>query len=198
MPTSTFEWSRWDHQFLRFRWQGSSYQFRILLFGLSSAPRVFTKTLAPLIVWLRLLGFQLYTYLDDLLIMGEAEVAQSVQKTIQVIIQAGFVVNLKSELAPTQDFVYIGAMFHTDLGRLHLLEIQIQALTACVRSSSKQTSSPIPEFAGADGSNAAVSGIRSPLHASHPAVPEVVLDPQVASSDLCQQRSDPRAPLVGR
>ena len=39
----------------------------------------------------------------------------------------------KSELAPTQDFVYIGARFRTDLGRLYLLVIWIQAMTACVR-----------------------------------------------------------------
>ena len=35
----------------------------------------------------------------------------------------------KSELAPTQDLVYIGANFCTDLGRLYLPETWIQALT---------------------------------------------------------------------
>ena len=64
---------------------------------------------------------------------SEAEITQSVQKTIQVLVQARFVVNLKkSKLDPTQDLVYIGAMFCTDLGRLYLTEIQIQELTACV------------------------------------------------------------------
>ena len=43
------------HQFLRFCWQGTSYQFGVLPFGLSSGPRVFAKTLAPLIAWLQLL-----------------------------------------------------------------------------------------------------------------------------------------------
>ena len=96
---------------------------------------MFRKTLAPLITWLRLLGVQLYAYLKDLLIVGDT---QSIQKTIQVLVQAGFVVNLKkSELTPTQDLVYIGAWFRTDLGRLYLLEMRIQALTAYVRSFSK-------------------------------------------------------------
>ena len=40
----------------------------------------------------------------------------------------------KSELAPTQDLVYIEARFRIDLGRLYLSETQIQALTACARS----------------------------------------------------------------
>ena len=47
------------HQFLRFSWLSTSYHFGILLFGLSSAPSLFTKTLAPLVVRLRLLGVQL-------------------------------------------------------------------------------------------------------------------------------------------
>ena len=74
---------------------------------------------------MRLLGVQLYAYLDDFLIVGDSEVeaAQSVQETLQVLIHTRFVVNLKkSELAPTQDLVYIGAMFRTDLARLYLPE----------------------------------------------------------------------------
>ena len=43
-------------------------QVRLVL----SALRVFTKTLAPLIVWLRLLGVQLYVYLNDILVMEES------------------------------------------------------------------------------------------------------------------------------
>ena len=37
------------HRFLRFSWLGMRYQFRILLFSLSSTPLVFTKTLVPLV-----------------------------------------------------------------------------------------------------------------------------------------------------
>ena len=38
LPTSTFKWSQHtSSSFLTFSWQGTSYQFRILLFGLSSA-----------------------------------------------------------------------------------------------------------------------------------------------------------------
>ena len=72
--------------------------------------------------------------------MGESEVdvAQSVQMTIQVLVHAGFVVNLKkSKLTPTQDLVYIRARFWMDLGRLYLPELRIQALIACVGSFSR-------------------------------------------------------------
>ena len=104
----------------------------------SSTPQVFTNTLAPLVAWLRLLEVQLYVYFDDLLIVGDSKVTQPIQKTIRVLVQAGFVVNLmKYELAPTQDLAYIGAKFCMDLGRLYFLEMRIQALTTCVRSFSK-------------------------------------------------------------
>ena len=95
-------------QYLRFHWLGQSYQFKTLPFGLSSAPRVFTKTLALLIAWLTISGVHLYQYLDDILLLGDSphEVQQSVRKTLQVLIQAGFIVNLKkSHLNPTQDLV---------------------------------------------------------------------------------------------
>ena len=91
-------------QYFRFHWLGQSYQFGAMPFGLSSAPQVFTKTLAPLVAWLRSMGFQLYPCLKDILILGESssEVEQSVQTTLQVLTQAEFIVNLKSNLAPTQ------------------------------------------------------------------------------------------------
>ena len=118
-------------RYLRFHWLGQSYQFGALPFGLSSAPRVFTKTLAPLMAWLRLMGVHLYPYLNDILILGESfgEVEQSVQATLQVLTQAGFIVNLKkSNLAPTQDLVYIGARFQTDWDRAYLPEDRIKGL----------------------------------------------------------------------
>ena len=110
----------------------------------------------------------------------------------------------KSELAPTQDLVYIGARFCMDLGRHYLLEIWIQALTACVRSFTKVGAykpAPISEAARADGSYAAISGKCPPPHESSTVVPEAPLDPcnpRVASSYLCQQGSGLRTPLVVR
>lgn len=40
--------------------------------SLSSAPRVFTQVLNPVIVWLRSRGVALYAYLDDILILGSS------------------------------------------------------------------------------------------------------------------------------
>ena len=42
--------------YLRFLWRGKLYQFTCLPFGLRSSPRIFTKVLNPLLVYLRALG----------------------------------------------------------------------------------------------------------------------------------------------
>ena len=54
------------------------------------------------------MGGHLYPYLHDILILGQSvgEVEQSVQATLRVVTQTGFIVNLKkSNLALTQDLV---------------------------------------------------------------------------------------------
>ena len=58
--------------------------------------------------------------------------------SLQGLTRAGLIVNLKkSDLTPTQDLVYIGAMFWMDVGRVYLPEEQIDWLLAFVRSFSK-------------------------------------------------------------
>ena len=67
-------------QYLRFQCLGQAYQFEALSFRLSSAPRVFIMTLAPLVAWLGLMRVQLYRYLNNILLLE-----QSVQTTLQVL-----------------------------------------------------------------------------------------------------------------
>ena len=54
--------------FLGFRYQKRTFQFKALPFGLSVAPRVFTKVLAPVIAFIREQKVSILPYLDDLLI----------------------------------------------------------------------------------------------------------------------------------
>jgi len=118
-------------RFLRFHWQGRSYEFQVLPFGLSSAPRVFTKVLAPVIALLRKHGIQIYAYLDDILLAADSyQVAlEGVQLALKYLTQAGFILNIKkSDLVPTQDLVYIGGRFRTNLGQVFLPENRATAL----------------------------------------------------------------------
>jgi len=129
---------RKEHRkYLRFCWQGKLYEYTVLPFGLSTAPRVFTKILAPVIEWLRRKGVQLYAYLDDILVVGNshARVLASLTITIQTLTRVGYVINVKkSDLAPTQDLVYVGGRFRTDLGRVFLPTDRKKALIKAVSS----------------------------------------------------------------
>lgn len=54
-----------SRKYLQFQWKGRHYQFRVLPFGLSLAPFVFTKVLKPILRWARRKGIRLTAYLDD-------------------------------------------------------------------------------------------------------------------------------------
>ena len=54
-------------KYLRFVWQGQLFQFTCLPFGLSSAPRTFTKILKPVAAQLQAKGIRCVFYLDDIL-----------------------------------------------------------------------------------------------------------------------------------
>ena len=56
---------------LPFQWEEKYNMFTFLLFGLSAAPRVFTKLLKPVVGFLRQVGCCLIIYLDDLLILHQ-------------------------------------------------------------------------------------------------------------------------------
>ena len=56
-----------EHQtFLGFEWEGKFYCYTVLPFGLSTAPRIFTKIMKTPVAHLRSLGCKLIAYLDDI------------------------------------------------------------------------------------------------------------------------------------
>jgi hypothetical protein len=92
------------HQWLRFAIQRVSYQWKVLPFGLSIAPIVFTKVLAPVLAAIRLKGVHIHPYLDNLLlrVSSPLQLTQASNISLKMITQAGYMVNLKkSELTPT-------------------------------------------------------------------------------------------------
>ena len=60
-------------KYLRFTFQRKVYKFNCLLFGLSSALWVFTKTLKPVIARLQKLGVRLIAYINNILILAESK-----------------------------------------------------------------------------------------------------------------------------
>lgn len=93
------------HQkFLRFFWKGRISQFSCLPFGLSSAPRHFTKLLKVVVAHLRKKGIRLVIYLDDILIINEDpdKLKSDLDTTIFLLQSLGFLINWeKSVLTPS-------------------------------------------------------------------------------------------------
>ena len=123
-------------RFLRFAFLGCHFQFRAMPFGLTSAPRIFTKVMAEVAQHLHAQGIHCYPYIDDLLIVGpdRNSTAHAVERTLELLISLGWVINRKkSDFNPSQDLVFIGARFQTKLGLVSLPEDRLQALLECTR-----------------------------------------------------------------
>ena len=100
-----------SRRFLRFVVNGKPFQFRVLCFGLTTAPQVFTRIMAPVSAILHRHGVRMLRYLDDWLILASSKIAclQSRDRLLAVCTELGIQVNLtKSSLVPSQSIVYLG------------------------------------------------------------------------------------------
>ena len=132
-----------EHQkFLRFFWKGILYQNVCLPFGLSSAPRVFTKILKPLFARLRALGIRIIIiYFDDILIMGSSceETIDHARITIDLLQSVGFLISWeKSVLFPSQTIEYIGLDIDSRVLTLALPFLKSIPSLVCVNRCLKQ------------------------------------------------------------
>ncbi|HXC61363.1 MAG TPA: reverse transcriptase domain-containing protein, partial [Nitrospiria bacterium] len=105
-----------SRRFLQFTWKGRLFQFRVLPFGMSLSPMVFTKILKPVLRWARRKGIRLTAYLDDLLIVAKDR-ATSLRRTelvLHKLADLGFPIKRsKSSLIPSQSIQHLGFTINT-------------------------------------------------------------------------------------
>jgi len=97
--------------FLQFQWKNQLYQFKVLPFGLSLAPLIFTKILRPLLRWARTKGIRISAYLDDLIIAAATkELSRKHTKMVwDKLASLGFLTKeSKSSLTPSQTIQHLG------------------------------------------------------------------------------------------
>lgn len=97
-----------EHQpFLCFRWRDICYQFTCLTFGLSPAPRLFTKLIKPVFGALRRAGIRLVTL--TILSLWVRVVSVSLTAAIDFFTSLGFlIINWeKSQLLPSQSLPFL-------------------------------------------------------------------------------------------
>ena len=96
---------------LVFIFDGRIHRFKVMPFGLNSAPRIFTKLFKPILRLLRSQGMLLIIYLDDILLIAPtADLCLAQGKFLMKLLQdLGFLVNMnKSVLPPTQRIIFLG------------------------------------------------------------------------------------------
>ncbi|XP_072319724.1 uncharacterized protein [Eucyclogobius newberryi] len=109
-------------KFLRFAFRGEHFQFRVLPFGLSLSPRVFTRCVAAALSPLQDQGLRILPYLDDWLICAPSheQVLQDTETVLRHVANLGLRVNLaKSCLVPSQVATFLGMVLdsHTATAR---------------------------------------------------------------------------------
>ena len=102
-----------SRKFLRYMVLGNVYQFKVLCFGLSAAPQVFTQVMAPVSRILHSLGVRLRHYPNDWLIQASSreQVILALRTVLRLCSHLGIVVNWeKSQLVPTQRLCNLGVL----------------------------------------------------------------------------------------
>lgn len=108
-----------DRKYLRFQFQDekgivSLYEFSCLPYGLSIAPRMFTKVMKEVITHLRSRGLTSVIYLDDILCIGRnyQDCLENVKETINLLQCLGFIINYeKSSIQPKQSCKFLGFIY---------------------------------------------------------------------------------------
>ena len=110
-------------KYLRFVAFGKVYQFKVLCFGLSTAPQVFTRVMAPVSAFLHRSSIRLRHYLDGCLIQASfrEQVLLALDTVLHLCHLLGIIVNwVKSQLVPTLCMVYLGFSWTQSLSGLRL------------------------------------------------------------------------------
>ena len=123
------------HKFLRFLYNDTLYEFVVLPFGLSTAPRVFTRIAKTIGAALRRRGIMIFIYLDDWLVVGPSreETEAALQYTWRLTSDLGFIINTeKSHLIPSQVPTFLGASLDLRRGLARPSEERLLNLRQCV------------------------------------------------------------------
>ena len=134
-----------SRHFLRFVFRDRVFQFKALCFGLSTAPQVFTRVMAPVSAILHSLGIHMRRYLDDWLVQSssQASLLRDLQTVLQLCHELGIVVNpQKSNLVPSQVVQYLGVVIDAKTFRASPSQERISKLLSTAEEFQSSASPP--------------------------------------------------------
>ena len=106
-----------SRKYLRLCHKSRVFQFTSLPFGLATAPQVFTMIVKEVKLMALTRGIRLHQCLDDWHIRAQSqeETQVNTQTVVDLTQSIGWIINQeKSELKPTQVFLFVGYEYHLD------------------------------------------------------------------------------------
>ncbi len=155
--------------FLRFAFEGRAYQYKVLPFGLSLSPRVFTKVAEAALVPLREQGVRILNYLDDWLILAQSQdqLCEHRDMVLSHLSQLGLQVNWeKSKLSPVQRNSFLGMELDSVSQTARLTQERAQSVLNCLNTFKNRTAAPLKQFQRLLGHMAAAAAV-TPLGLLH-------------------------------
>ncbi len=155
--------------FLRFAFEGRAWQYRVLPFGLSQSPRVFTKVVEGALTPLREVGVRILNYLDDWLILAQSreQLGDTRDLVLWHLSQLGLRVNWeKSKLSPVQRISFLGVELDSVSMTARLTEERAQAVLNCLSSFRGRNVVPLKQFQRLLGHMASAAAV-TPLGLLH-------------------------------
>ena len=138
-----------SRKFMRFHFQGRSYQFKALPFGLSTAPIEFTVVAKEVKLMALQRGIRIHQYLDDWLVRASSHETclQHTQNLVVLCQDLGCLVNKeKSGLVPKQVFNFVGYQLDLKEGKVRPTPERWQALTDKIQSVLSGLVCPVRQF----------------------------------------------------
>lgn len=118
-------------KYLKFEWRGKLYEFNCLCFGISCAPRVFTKLMKVVFAHIRRKGISAFYYIDDSLVEADSPSLCSYQarQLMNMMSDLGFFINYeKSNLIPTTRIEYLGHLIDSVTFKVYLPDDKIEKI----------------------------------------------------------------------
>ena len=147
-----------DQRYLAFHWRKRNYKFRAMPFGLSSAPRIWTKLMGAVLEHLRAQGIRLTYYIDDICLLATS--IEEAQKHSQIVRQhletLGFIIHpTKCDWTPKQQQTFLGFLIDTVKMELQLPTDKLRKIRketkAMIQTSEQRSWTPIRKVASLIG-----------------------------------------------
>ena len=121
--------------YLGWKWRSSYYMPTCLVFGLSTAPRVFTKVMRPMMAFMRSLGIRVLGMIDDYMWAEQPDRILTVRAAVQAVLpRLGWTLNAKCVWEPADEVLMLGMLINTKEFVVRAPAKKVEAAVAAIKA----------------------------------------------------------------